>query len=169
MWRDPGPAEELLELLYDDLGTDLIPVPDGRSTRLPTLLRDRIFTHRLTDVEVEHDVLTISPDLEPILIMEDEALQLTDGELLHLAFSHHPQDPDQRTVPAEALDRAGRLVLPIGTLARVEAGAADLVGLQVGAEGIAVRRIDQAELTSDPGPSSNGCAIWQVGPTRRIC
>ena len=149
---DPGPAEELLDLLYDDLGAALLPVPDGRWAHLPTLLRNRIFTHRLTDVEVEHDVLTINPDLEPILIMEDEELQLPDGEFLHLAFSHHPQDSDQRTVPAEALDKAGCLVLPIGTLASVEASAADVVGLRISAEGIAVHRVDQAELTSDPGP-----------------
>ena len=40
---------------------------DGRWVWLPALLLGRVLTRRLTADELTHDILTVSPDLDPIL------------------------------------------------------------------------------------------------------
>jgi hypothetical protein len=58
------PSETLSDVLDDDDDLDLvIPLADERLAALPALLAGRIFTHRVGVHELEHDLLTINPDL----------------------------------------------------------------------------------------------------------
>jgi hypothetical protein len=74
------PDEALAEALED--GDGLVTVlADERWVSLPALLAGRVFTHRLTGPEVEHDMLDSNPDLDPVdmLVERAEYQRLDDG------------------------------------------------------------------------------------------
>lgn len=56
--------EALMEVL-DDVDGLVTVLVDDRWAWLPALLAGRMFTHRLTGPEVEHDFLDAGPDLDP--------------------------------------------------------------------------------------------------------
>lgn len=39
---------------------------------LPTVLTGRVFTHRLRAAEVAHDVLSVTPNLDPITVPDKD-------------------------------------------------------------------------------------------------
>lgn len=82
----PDPEEVLDEILEDD-DSLFMPLADDRWCHLPSLLRDRVFTHRLTAAELEHDLLAVSPDLEPALMVTDDYKfqPLSDGTPLRVS------------------------------------------------------------------------------------
>jgi hypothetical protein len=70
--RGPMTEDDLLGVLDAD-GIDLGPDPDGmladvldQGAWIPALLGGRIFTHRLSAVEAEHDLIAVGPDLAPL-------------------------------------------------------------------------------------------------------
>ena len=143
---DPGSEEEFVDLLYDEVGPDFTAFGDGRWAYLPRLLRNRILTHRLTEVEVEHNIVHINPDLELILLVEDESLHFSQGEPIRIEFPHRPQEKDERRVPTEVLDPSGSLVLPVGTLA--DGDVDSLVRLELTDQGLELQPV--LDLTGDP-------------------
>jgi hypothetical protein len=66
------PADEALEDLLAG-SSQLVTLADDRWASLPALLAGRVFTHRVTGQEVEHDVLTVDPDLDPIAVSAELA------------------------------------------------------------------------------------------------
>lgn len=134
-------AEETLGDLLDDDIELFMPLADGRWAWIPGLLEGRIFTHRLSETEVAHDILRWGPDLAPVsMLTEVETYQrLVDGSPLSEVFRGlHDELLAARGVPAEAVDPAGALLLPSGHLTALGARAGDLVGVRVGATGLEV-------------------------------
>ncbi len=100
---------------------------------LPALLSGRTFTHRLSDAEVEHGYLTISPDLEAVSILTDDPgyRRLVDGSSLIEALpSLDAELFSERGIPLDAVGEAAWILDP-DALTRVGAGAGDLVGVTV--------------------------------------
>jgi tetratricopeptide (TPR) repeat protein len=101
------------------------------------LLGGRIFTHRLSAVEAEHDIIALGPDLAPLSMLTecDTYQRLTDGS--PIADVSPFLDGDilaARGVP-EAVEGDGVLLLPPGRFAALGVAAGDLVGLRVTARG----------------------------------
>jgi hypothetical protein len=74
---DLGPdGHDLLEeVLEEDCGP-VMWLPDGRWVWLPALLDGRVFTHRLSAAEVEHDMVFLDADLAPLSMLADDATYL---------------------------------------------------------------------------------------------
>jgi hypothetical protein len=64
------PDEALDEALSDGDGLVAM-LADDRWASLPALLAGRVFTHRMTGPEVEHDILQVNPDLEPVAMLTE--------------------------------------------------------------------------------------------------
>lgn len=89
-----------------------------------------VFTHRLSAGEVEHDLLAVNPDLEPLamLLESDDYRRLADGSPISPVLAPYDADPlEERGIPFEAVAEFGSLLLPPGRLAECSAG--DLIGL----------------------------------------
>jgi hypothetical protein len=162
----PLAEEELLGLVRDagvDLGEDpgdtlsfvladnpalIVELIDGRWVWLPALLRGRIFTHRLDEVEARCDVLRFGTDLGPALtLVEDSAYQtLTDGTPLGEAnqFFNSEVLAERGATPAD-IGPNGALLLPVGRFAAMGVGAGDLIGLRIGDEGYELVEVGQPE------------------------
>jgi hypothetical protein len=150
------PEEDLADALTEG-GGDAVPLLYGRWAYAPALLEGRVFTHRLTAAEVEHDVLTVQPDLLPAL--PGEAPRLVDGERLSLTLPPALTGrPAPRDLPPDVIHVGGSLLLPPGLLSGIGAGPDDLVGITVTPVGVEVRRVDTSTtpVTSIPpyGPSA---------------
>ncbi len=123
---DPGEAVE--EALYDGDGL----VADERWALLPALLAGRVFTHRLTGPEVEHDILQVNPDLVPVdmLTEREEYQRLVDGSPVVGVLM--PFDADalaERGVPLDLVDAHGALLLPPGHLRGKGLSEGDVIAL----------------------------------------
>ena len=106
-------------------------MPDGPAfAALDSVLRGRVFTHRLTAREVAADVLTVEPDLKPLMILTDAPPfdQLADGSPITEVFQGAGVDPN------------GSLRLPPGSLTGYRPG--DLVGVGVGVGGLTIGPVD---------------------------
>lgn len=119
---DVGP-EELLE---DILATtdDFWQSESGLSARTDLLLDGRVFTHRLTALEIAAGVVHVSPDLEA-LDWGRESLSLENGGMVHIEFSRTEGD---------GLDQGGSLVGPEGWLAGFDPG--QIVGFSRSGDGL---------------------------------
>jgi tetratricopeptide (TPR) repeat protein len=147
---EPDPEHTLTDVLYYSIGDECEPLVDDRWVHAPTLLMDRVFTHRLSDSEVTNDVLGVNPDLEAVLAIRSDLLRLTDGTPLDLAFPGLDADrPNVRELPAEALEDFGSLPLPPGTLRSLGVSEGDLVGLWVTSNGIELRPVAAADIRTD--------------------
>jgi SEC-C motif len=139
------PEEFLDEVLaYDET---FVVLSDDRWGYLPALLAGRVFTHRVSSVELEHDVLAVGPDLEPVLVLSDDPAyaQLTDGSPLRVIFPDEAEPP----IPVEVIDESGSLALPSGTLSRLSLTAGDLVGLRVTPGGVELVRAEASVRPED--------------------
>jgi tetratricopeptide (TPR) repeat protein len=130
--------DTLAEVLDDD---ELLPqvwaIDDERHVLLPALLRDRTFTHRLTQTEVEFDYLDVSTDLDPLsLITEDERYRrLIDGSAVTEVVAGYDDGAlVERGIPLDQVDECAWLLEP-GVLRRIGAIAGDLIGIAVRADG----------------------------------
>jgi hypothetical protein len=118
---------------------------DDRWVWLPTLLAERVFTHRVGADEVGHDMLTVSPDLHPITTLcEHEGYQrFADGSAARVAMVGYDDELlDERGIPDEEVDEAGALLLAPGTLAGLGVAEGDMVGVRLTTDGLAVERVD---------------------------
>lgn len=163
---DPG--EELDEAL--DRGDGLaVLLADGRWAWLPALLAGRVFTHRLSADEVDHDVLTMCPDLEPLSVLVERAdyQRLTDGGLVRVVLEALDCEVlAKRGIPARVLDDSG-LLLPAGYLSAKGVTAGEVIGIGLGADGLRVRAgvdlDDRAEGVADLGRGLRAALAERAG------
>jgi tetratricopeptide (TPR) repeat protein len=128
----------------------VLPVSSDRWVAMPALLAGRMFTHRLTTLEVEHDLLDVSPDLDPVMALaEDEAYQrLTDGASVVPIYL--PDDIDAlvgRDVPP--LDADGELealLLPPGYLRDMGLNEGDVIALRVSGDGLGLEAVPELDV-----------------------
>ena len=73
--------DEVLDEALDDSDGLVTVLADERWASLPALLAGRVFTHRLSGLELEHDILVMNSDLKPVdMLTECEEYQrLADG------------------------------------------------------------------------------------------
>jgi hypothetical protein len=121
---------------------------DDRWVWLPTVLAGRVFTHRLGANEAAHDMLTVTPDLDPIVALcEHEQYQrLADGSAAQPVLAEFDDELlEQRGIPAELVDPSGALLLAPGTLAALGVTDGDLIGVRLTEQGLMVERITAPE------------------------
>jgi hypothetical protein len=117
---------------------------DDRWVWLPAVLAGRVFTHRLSADETTHDVLTVSPDLQPIttLCEHEQYQRLADGSTARIVVAGYDDDLlDERDIPVEAIDPVALLLEP-GTLAVLGVGDGDTLGVRLTTDGLALERVD---------------------------
>lgn len=143
--------DTVIDDLLDEYSCPAAELPDGRWVWLPALLAGRVFTHRLTTDEATHDLLNITPDLDPIteLCHHDGYLHLADGPPATIVLPDFDEVLlEQRGIPVELVDESGALLLEPGTLAALGVAAGDLVGLRLTAGGIALQAVTAIEDTA---------------------
>lgn len=142
--------------LLDEDAEPVMPLIDQRWAWIPALLDGRTFTHRLNELEVEHDIVRWDTDLAPIsMLTESETYQrLVDGSpIIDVSPFLDGDVLTARGVPATALDTEGALLLPPGHFAARGVVAGDLVGLTVTLNGF-----EFAPVTA-PMPCNVGAAL----------
>jgi tetratricopeptide (TPR) repeat protein len=150
----PDPQDTLAEILDED--SELVmPLADERWAWIPALLDGRVFTHRLSAPEAEHDLIAFGSDLAPLAILTESQThqRLTDGS--PLADVSPFLDGDVlagRGVPTKAVDGDGALLFEPGRFAALGVGAGDLVGLRVTADGFELVAVE-ALMTSEVAAS----------------
>lgn len=175
--------ETLLEALDD--GDGLVTVlADDRWASLPALLAGRVFTHRLSGPEVEHDILDSSPDLEPVEMLTEYAAyqRLADGSpVVGVLLPFDAETLAARGMPPEVVGDLGALLLPPGYLRGKGLGEGDVLAVRVTADGLLLEAVPDeartAELSAerlagvgrgltevladgDGGPVSLDVAVW---------
>lgn len=171
----PATQDELLEILAAD-GADLgpepentlgdvldhdehlfLPLTDDRWAWLPALLDGRVFTHRLTSVEADHDVVALGPDLAALSVLtECETYQkLTDGTgVAAVSPSFDTELLAARGLSTGDADPEGLLLLPPGRFSALGVAAGDLIGLRITATGF-----ELAAAGKQPAPSEIGTLL----------
>lgn len=171
--RDNG--EAVPEHVVDELIHPAGELVDGRWVWLPTLLAGRVFTHRLDIDELTHDLLTVTPDLDPITALCEHTpyQRLADGSPVQIVVEGYDDDLfEQRGIPLELLGEGGALLLAPGTLAALGVTEGDLVGIRLTEQGLALARVATREhadvaarlatkLTADE-PVFVDSAVWTV-------
>lgn len=144
----PEPEETLTEILDDD--TELtMPLSDDRWAYVPALLEGRVFSHRLSAAEVEHDMMVIGPDLSPLSILtEIEPYQrLTDGSPMTEAFPYLDGEVlAGRGIPDAEVGGDSALLLEPGSFAALGVGVGDLVGLRVDPKGFELLAVESPSM-----------------------
>jgi len=181
--RGGGLAQTSIETLEDALDEDdarVMPLADGRWAWLPALLASRVFTHRVSGREVEHDVLDVTLDLDPLAILtETETFnRLADGSPVALVLGRFDANtPAEWGRPVDVIDDHGSLLLASGQLAGLGVGDGDVIGLRLTPAGLTLGRIPEPvaapetleslrrrldEVLSAHEPVEINDAIWAV-------
>lgn len=170
------PEATLAEVLDGDAELAM-PLLDERWAWIPALLDGRTFTHRLSELEVEHDLISWSPDLAPIsmLTVSETYQRLVDGSPVSDVSPLLDGDVlAARGVPTTAVDGEGAMLLPSGHFAARGVVAGDLVGLTVTPNGFDFATVAApvpcnigtaltALLDERPdGPEALDVAVWTV-------
>jgi tetratricopeptide (TPR) repeat protein len=171
---EPDPEYTFAEFL-GEIGDAAGLLSDGRWAWLPTLLAGRIFTHRLGADELAHDILTVTPDLDPVtsLCANKEFGRFSDGSSVVIAVPMFDRELlDELNIPLDVVDASGALVLPPGTLAALNVGPGALVGLRLTAQGLSVEQVGAtvdadlgaglAALLTDDQPIDVSAAVWSA-------
>ena len=145
---------------------------DDRWVWLPAILAGRVFTHRISADESTHDVLTVTPDLDPIttLCEHEQYQRFADGSAVRVVLAGYDDELlDERDIPAEAIDPVALLLEP-GTLATLGVGDGDTVGLRLTEEGLVLERVDViakhtagdrlAAILDADEPTYANAAVW---------
>lgn len=130
--RGPEAADGLVDALLDEPG--VYELPDNRWVWLPTVLDGRVFTHRVGELELAHDVLVVDADLlTPLMLTElPQYARLTDGSTVQdLSPTFDAELLAERGVPVGEWDVEGVLLLEPGRLSALGVSAGDLVALTV--------------------------------------
>jgi hypothetical protein len=149
---------------------------DHRWVWLPTLLAGRVFTHRVTAAELEHDVLAVQPDLGPVAdLCEYEGYEhLADGSPVSVVVADFDDELlEERGIPLELVDVAPSLLLAAGTLSGLGAAAGELVGVRLTDDGLVVERVTDAlpgvtegdrlvDVLADDDMTFLDSAVWTV-------
>ncbi|MGV9798745.1 SEC-C metal-binding domain-containing protein [Mycobacterium sp. NPDC003449] len=140
--QEAGATDFDFEELLDEVGDEAAPLIDDRWVWLPTLLAGRVLTHRVTVDELAHDILTATPDLDPILV-RGGAGHFTDGAPVTVVLAGYDHGLlAHRRIPPEVVDHNGVLLLPAGTLGSLGVSEGELVGLRMTEQGLAAERVD---------------------------
>lgn len=147
-------ARDVLEKALDAGALPLVvQVAGGRHAFLPALLAGRAFTHRVTPLELAHDVLEVDPDLGAALIVaaDDERFRhLVGGADVDLAMPGLDDGPLRgRGLEPDTLTGDEYALLPPGTLAGAGRQAGDLVAVALTDAGWSITPAARAEA-SDP-------------------
>ena len=144
--RDSGVADPdtVLDEVLDETECPARQLVDDRWVWLPTVLAGRVFTHRLGADEVAHDMLTVTPNLDPItaLCEHEQYGRLADGSAARVVLAGFDEELlEQRGIPPEVVDPLGALLLAPGTLGALGVAEGDLVGVRLTAQGLVVERV----------------------------
>ncbi len=144
--REAGVADPAgaLEQALDEISCPAGQLVDERWIWLPAVLAGRVFTHRLSAGEAAHDLLAVTPDLDPITALcdHDPYRSLADGSSVRIVLAGFDDELlEARGIPDEAVDRAGGLLLEPGTLAALGVAEGDLIALRLSAEGLVLERV----------------------------
>jgi SEC-C motif len=142
--RGVADADSLWEDVLDENGCATGYLTDGRWIWLPAVLAGRVFTHRVGAAELAHDLLTVTPDLDPItaLCEHEQYRRLADGSPAQLVMAGFDDELlEQRGIPSEVVDPHGALLLAPGTLTALGVAEGDVVGVRLTAEGLVVERV----------------------------
>jgi hypothetical protein len=140
--RETGVAspDTVIELL-DEISCPARQLVDDRWGWLPTLLAGRVFTHRLGADDAAHDMLTVTPDLDPItaLCEHDEYRRFADGSTAQLVLPGFDDGLlEERGTPPEVVDPLGALLLAPGTLGKLGLAEGDMIGVRITQRGLVV-------------------------------
>ncbi|MDD7811571.1 SEC-C domain-containing protein [Mycobacterium sp. CSUR Q5927] len=166
--------DDVIDELLTEYSCPARPLPDGRWVWLPALLAGRVFTHRLTEDELIHDLLAVSPDLDPIvgLCDHDGYAELADGSPVSVVVPGYDDELlEERGIPLDLVDEPGALLLAPGTLANAGLAAGDLLGMRLTDKGIVVGPVTAttdttlgdrlaAQLDADESPSRFASVVW---------
>ena len=144
--RDSGVADPdaVLDEVLDEIECPARQLVDDRWVWLPTVLAGRVFTHRLGADEAAHDILTVTPNLDPItaLCEHEQYGRFADGSAARVVLAGFDDELlEQRGIPAEVVDPLGALLLAPGTLGTLGVAEGDLVGVRLTARGLVVERV----------------------------
>ena len=163
--RDSGVADPdtVLDEVLDETECPVRQLVDDRWVWLPTVLAGRVFTHRLGADEAAHDVLTVTPNLDPItaLCEHEQYGRLADGSAARIVLAGFDEELlEQRGIPPEVVDPLGALLLAPGTLAALGVAEGDLVGVRLTAQGLVVERV-----TAPPRPRCGAAVGGRLAAT----
>ena len=174
--RDSGVADPdtLVDEILDETECAARQLVDDRWVWLPTVLAGRVFTHRLGAHEAAHNVLTVTPDLDPItaLCEHEQYRRLADGSAARVVLGGLDDELlEQRGIPREVVDPFGALLLVPGTLAALGVAEGDLVGVRLTGQGLVVERVTAVPQAPGMGaklaamldadkPVYFGAAVW---------
>ncbi len=165
---DIGPApEEMLADVLDEDSELVMPLADERWAWIPALLDGRIFTHRLSAVEAEHNMIAFGPDVAPLSMLTESQIyqRLADGSPIADVLPFLDRDVlAERGVPATAVGGDGVLLLPPGRFAALGVAAGDLVGLRVTADGFELAAAGELTTCDVGGPLAALIDERQDGP-----
>ncbi|HKR48892.1 MAG TPA: SEC-C metal-binding domain-containing protein [Pseudonocardiaceae bacterium] len=138
------PDDVLYEALEDN--DDLMVLADKRWVSLPAVLADRVFTHRVSESELEHDILAMSTDLKPLdMLTEQERYQrLVDGAPVVGVLL--PFDADalaERGIPLDVVDEHGALLLPPGYLRERGLSEGAVIALSLTGDGLSLKVVSE--------------------------
>ena len=150
---DTGVADPdaLLDELLDGFACPARQLVDQRWVWLPAILAGRVFTHRLTADELAHDILSLTPDLDPITALcgHEPYRQLADGSTAQVVVAGFDDDLlEQRGIPAEVVDPLGALLLAPGTLDALGVAEGHLIGVRLTEQGLVVERVTAPAQTA---------------------
>jgi len=114
------PDATLVDVLDQDAEL-VMPLIDERWAWIPALLDGRTFTHRLNELEVEHDIVRWDTDLAPVsMLTESETYQrLVDGSpIIDVSPFLDGDALAARRVPATAIDAEGAFAVTARILRR---------------------------------------------------
>ena len=151
---------------------------DDRWVWLPSVLAGRVFTHQLSADEAAHDILTVTPDLDPIttLCEHEQYGRLADGSTVQIALVGYDDELlEQRGIPDDAVGAGPALLLKPGTLGALGVAEGGLVGVRLTTQGLALERIAApqssagaavgarlAKMLDADEPEFFAAAIWTV-------
>jgi len=149
--RDGGVSDTdtLLDEVLDETECPARQLVDDRWVWLPTVLAGRVFTHRLGADEAAHDILTVTPNLDPITALCDHEQhgRFADGSAARVVLPGFDDELlEQRGIPAEVVDPLGALLLMPGTLRTLGVAEGDLLGVRLTARGLEVERVSAPSL-----------------------
>jgi SEC-C motif len=149
--RDSGVSDPdtLLDEVLDETECPARQLVDDRWVWLPTVLAGRVFTHRLGADEAAHDILTVTPNLDPItaLCEHEQYGRFADGSAARVVLPGFDDELlEQRGIPAEVVDPLGALLLMPGTLGTLGVAEGDLLGVRLTARGLVVERVSAPSL-----------------------
>ncbi|MBP2324573.1 tetratricopeptide (TPR) repeat protein [Kibdelosporangium banguiense] len=144
-------VEDLLTEVLDDEDDLVTVLADERWASLPAMLTGRMFTHRLTGPEVEHDFLDAGPDLDALnALIGHERYQRLVPEGSPVVEVLLPFDSGllaERGIPLDVVGDNGALLLAPGYLGAKGLAEGDVIALRIADDGLVLEAVaDEAAM-----------------------